>query len=168
MHQTQGFGVPRLSWRPYKEQRVNRENGKWQTHRAIRTLDEFMSLSRRAGFMLTRSHLCARQAPRCVTLDTPLGGVLWTTRTTRSLPRRLGFMTRKPRQDGAQKTSTPARTRGTTTLRIDPESARLLRERLATPQGHALLEELARCYARAAVNRTIEEANRVETSTRES
>lgn len=42
-------------------------------------------------------------------------------------------------------------------LRIDPQSAKLMAARLKSPEGQALLDELARVYARAAADRLLDE-----------
>lgn len=51
-------GVPRVSRRPYNDQRVRPENGKWPSRHAIRKLDSLTSLSRRTDAN-SPSRLCA-------------------------------------------------------------------------------------------------------------
>jgi hypothetical protein len=74
-------------------------------------------------------------------------------------------MIRKSRPSDARNASRSARKRRTATTTVDPESARRLKARLATPEGQALLEEIAKCYARAALNRMIETATATDSST---
>jgi hypothetical protein len=50
--------------------------------------------------------------------------------------------------------------RPATVLRLDPASETWLKQRLESPEGQALLLELARVYARAAVDAAIEDAER--------
>jgi hypothetical protein len=47
--------------------------------------------------------------------------------------------------------------RRSTELRISPESQRALKERLESPEGQELLDELGRCFVQAAVARLLEE-----------
>ena len=44
-----------------------------------------------------------------------------------------------------------------TELRISPESHKALRERMETPEGQELLDEIARCFVQAAVTRLLKE-----------
>jgi hypothetical protein len=44
-----------------------------------------------------------------------------------------------------------------TELRISPESQKALRERMESPEGQELLDELARCFVQAAVTRLLKE-----------
>ena len=44
-----------------------------------------------------------------------------------------------------------------TELRISPESQKALKERMESPEGQELLDELARCFVQAAVARLLEE-----------
>jgi hypothetical protein len=50
------------------------------------------------------------------------------------------------------------KSRSTTILRVDPASQEWLKQRLESPEGQALLLDLARIYARAAVDKAIEDA----------
>jgi len=50
--------------------------------------------------------------------------------------------------------------RPTTVLRVDPASQEWLKQRLESPEGQAVLLELTRIYARAAVDKAIEDADR--------
>jgi hypothetical protein len=47
--------------------------------------------------------------------------------------------------------------RRSTELKISPESQRALKERLESPEGQELLDELGRCFVLAAVERLLEE-----------
>ena len=47
--------------------------------------------------------------------------------------------------------------RPTTELRISPESQKALKERMESPEGQELLDELARCFVQAAVTRLLKE-----------
>ena len=49
-----------------------------------------------------------------------------------------------------------------TELRISPESQKALRERMESPEGQELLDELARCFVQAAVTRLLEERAQAE------
>jgi hypothetical protein len=44
-----------------------------------------------------------------------------------------------------------------TELRISPESQKALKERMESPEGQELLDELARCFVQAAVTRLLKE-----------
>ena len=44
-----------------------------------------------------------------------------------------------------------------TELRISPESQKALRERMESPEGQELLDELGRCFVQAAVARLLKE-----------
>jgi hypothetical protein len=67
-------------------------------------------------------------------------------------------MTRKPRQGSAKSASMSARKRRSVELRLDPESAQQLQARLSSAGGQALLDELGRSYARAALDRLLKES----------
>jgi hypothetical protein len=44
-----------------------------------------------------------------------------------------------------------------TELRVSPESQKALKERMESPEGQELLDELARCFVQAAVTRLLKE-----------
>jgi hypothetical protein len=44
-----------------------------------------------------------------------------------------------------------------TELRISPESQKALKERMESPEGQELLDELGRCFVQAAVSRLLKE-----------
>jgi hypothetical protein len=67
-------------------------------------------------------------------------------------------MTRKPRQGRVGSASTSARKRRSVELRLDPKSAERLQTCLSNAEGQALLDELDRIYARAAVDRLPKES----------
>jgi len=57
--------------------------------------------------------------------------------------------------------------RGQTELRISAETQKALKERLESPEGQSLIDELARCFVQAAVTRLLKEqadAERVQTT----
>jgi hypothetical protein len=47
--------------------------------------------------------------------------------------------------------------RGRRELKISPESQKTLQERLESPEGQSLIDELARCFVQAAVTRLLKE-----------
>jgi hypothetical protein len=52
-----------------------------------------------------------------------------------------------------------ARKHRTVEIRWDPESEKRFRERLASPEGQRLLDELAIVFAHAAIDRMLEESD---------
>jgi hypothetical protein len=56
-----------------------------------------------------------------------------------------------------KKSTSPRKPRHKVELRISPESERLLRERLASPEGQQLIDELAMVYVEAAARRLLKE-----------
>jgi hypothetical protein len=51
----------------------------------------------------------------------------------------------------------PRKSRRTVELKISPESQKALQERIESPEGQELLNEIARCFVHAAVTRLLKE-----------